>query len=127
MVDTTAPARGRRRRSILATAALAVLVALPAGAGPASASSGPVPDFDDTPTCIADILAISCSVKGTATGGKIVTWEWTYPGAFSNVAFGKQTVLRFNTTGVFDVTLTVTDQQDQTGSVTKPMFVEING
>lgn len=126
MAHNARPHHARR----LATVATATLLALagPVAAAPgASAQSAPVPDFDTTPTCVIDILAISCFAEGTATGGgRIVSWEWEYPGAFSNQAEGQNALLRFETTGVFDVTLTVTDDRDRTGSVTQPMVVEIN-
>jgi PKD repeat protein len=78
--------------------------------------------------CVIDILAISCFAEGSATGGgQIVSWEWEYPGVFSNQADGQSPLLRFETTGVFDVTLTVTDDENRTGTVTQPMVVEISG
>lgn len=123
-------ARPRSSRPRLATVATATLLALatPATtASSASAQGAPVPDFDQTPQCVIDILAISCFAKGKATGGQIVSWEWEYPGAFSNTAEGQSPLLRFESTGVFDVTLTVTDAQDRTGSVTQPMVVEVSG
>jgi hypothetical protein len=125
MTDHTV--RVRRRLAATAAGTLLALASLTAGASSASAASGPAPDFDDHPPCIADILAITCSVKGTASGGQIVSWEWVYPGAFSSTAEGKNVTLRFDNTGVFDVTLTVTDSQGDTGTITKPMFVEIDG
>jgi PKD repeat protein len=127
MSNLTGASTRRRLSRFVATALLAV-AGLTAGASSAIAGgSGPVPDFDDHPPCVADIIAITCSATGTASGGKIVSWVWEYPGAFSNQAEGKKTTLRFDATGVFDVTLTVTDSQGRTGSVTKPMVVEISG
>jgi hypothetical protein len=124
MPEHTRTGRARRRLAAVAAGAMLALTA----ASSAGASSSPVPDFNDHPNCIADILAISCFVTGTASGGgKIVSWEWEYPGAFSNQASGKSTTLRFESVGVFDVTLTVVNSQGETGSVTKPMVVEING
>jgi hypothetical protein len=117
----------RRRLAAAAAGVLLALGSLTVGASSASAAGEPVPDFDDHPACIADIIAITCAAKGSSSGGQIVSWEWEYPGAFSNVAFGKNTTLRFDNTGVFDVTLTVTNSQGLIGSVTKPMFVEIDG
>lgn len=108
--------RGRSGIRAVAAVALPVVAALPVGASPAVAAGELNPDFNDHPTCVADILAISCAVRGTGGGGKIVSWEWEYPGAFSSVASGKETVLRFDSTGVFDVTLTVTAQDGRTGS-----------
>jgi hypothetical protein len=119
--------RARRTLAAVAAAALMTVASLTAGASSASASGNPVPDFDDHPACIADILTITCSAKGSASGGQIVSWLWEYPGAFSNTAEGKNVALRFDGTGVFDVTLTVTNSQGAIGSVTKPMFVEVDG
>lgn len=127
MADNTRSGHTRRRLAGVATASLLVMAAPLAGAPSATAQSGPVPDFDNRPLCVIDIIAISCFVEGTATGGPIVSWDWEYPGVFSNEASGQSTTLRFETTGVFDVTLTVTDSQNRTGSVTKPTVVEING
>jgi PKD domain-containing protein len=128
MALRTRPSHRRHRVAAVVTASLLGLAAPAAGATSASASAAPVPDFDERPLCVIDILAISCFVQGTATGGgEIVSWEWEYPGAFGNTASGQSTTLRFDTTGVFNVTLTVTDDQDQTGSVTKRMVVEIGG
>ena len=117
-----------RRPATVATATLLALAGPLAAASGASAQSAPVPDFNQKPFCLIDIIAISCSAEGTVTGGgEIVSWEWEYPGAFSNEAEGQFPLLRFETTGRFEVTLTVTDDQDQTGSVTQPMIVEISG
>jgi PKD repeat protein len=116
-----------RRLATVATATLLALAGPVATTTSASAQSTPVPDFDTTPTCVIDIIAISCFAEGSATGGgEIVSWVWEYPGIFSNVAEGQNPLLRFENTGTFEVTLTVTDDQDQTGSVTKKMVVEIN-
>ena len=128
MAHPTRSGPTRRRLAAVATATLLGLAAPLAGATSATASTGPVPDFDSRPLCVIDIIAISCFVQGTATGSSpIVSWEWEYPGVFSNQASGQSTLLRFEGTGVFDVTLTVTDSQNRTGSVTKPMVVEIGG
>lgn len=129
MADHTRPSRPRRRLVTAATAATLLALAAPvATASPASAQSAPVPDFDQTPLCVIDIIAISCFAEGSATGGgQIVSWDWEYPGVFGNQAEGQFPTLRFETTGRFEVTLTVTDDQNQTGSVTQPMVVEISG
>lgn len=127
MTHRTPAGRIRRRLLAITAGAALVLASLTAGASPASAGSGPVPDFDNEPPCVIDILAISCFVEGRAAGGgEIVSWEWEYPGAFGNHASGQSTTLRFETTGVFDVTLTVTDDRGETGSITKPTVVEPN-
>lgn len=126
MTDPARPGRRPRRLPAVATAVLLVLALLAAGATSASASSSPMPDFDERPFCLADIIAISCFLEGTATGGgEIVSWDWEYPGALSNQASGQFPTLRFETTGVYEVTLTVTDDQGGTGSITKPTVVEI--
>lgn len=118
----------RRRLAATASATLLVMAAPLAGATAASAQSGPVPDFDNEPLCVIDIIAISCFMEATATGGgQIASWDWEYPGVFSNEATGQFPTLRFESTGVFTVTLTVTDGQDRTGSVTKRTVVEIGG
>lgn len=128
MTSHTRPGHTRHRLAAVAAAGLLMLGGTLAAAPGASAISGPVPDFNSKPLCVIDILAISCFAEGIATGGsQIVSWDWEYPGAFSNQASGQFTTLRFETTGVFEVTLTVTDNQDRTGSVTKPMVVEIGG
>lgn len=128
MADRARARYPRRRLATIATATLLAVAAPAATASGASAQSAPVPDFDQTPLCVIDIIAISCFAEGSATGGgQIVSWEWEYPGVFSNQAEGQFPLLRFETTGRFDVTLTVTDDQNRTGSVTQPMVVQISG
>jgi PKD domain len=121
--------QARPHHARLANVAIATMLGLAASAAAASgasASSAPVPDFDTTPSCLPDIIAISCDAMGSATGGgTIVSWKWEYPGAFGNTAEGQNPLLRFENTGKFRVTLTVTDDQDQTGTVTKTMVVDI--
>lgn len=128
MADRARARSARRRLATVATATMLGLAAPAAAASSASAQSAPVPDFDQKPLCVIDIIAISCFAEGSATGGgQIVSWEWEYPGIFSNQAEGQFPLLRFETTGRFEVTLTVTDDQHRTGSVTQPMVVEISG
>lgn len=118
----------RLRRRLWGTATVAALAAAMVTGGPASASDPPVPDFDDHPPCVADIIAISCSVTGSATGGgEIVSWEWRYPGVFGNRASGQTTLLRFASQGVYEVTLTVEDDRGGTGTITKPTTVAVGG
>jgi PKD repeat protein len=126
MANRTRSRHLRHRLAAVATATLLVLAAPLAGAPSASAQSGPVPNFNSKPLCVIDILAISCFMEGSATGGsRIVSWDWEYPGAFGNEASGQFPTLRFETTGTFEVTLTVTDSQNRTGSVTKQTVVAI--
>jgi hypothetical protein len=126
MADHARARRTLHRLMALAATTPLVMVALAAGAPSASADSGPVPDFGNRPLCVIDILAISCFAEGTATGGgEIVSWDWDYPGFLSNHASGQSPTLRFENTGAFDVTLTVTDDQGRTGTITEPMVVEI--
>jgi PKD repeat protein len=127
MADHARLSRTRRRLATVATATALALAAPVTAASSANAQSGPVPDFNSKPPCVSDILAISCFVEGTATGGgQNVSWDWEYPGFLGDHASGQSTVLRFETSGTFTVTLTVTDDQDRTGSVTKPMVVNIS-
>jgi hypothetical protein len=114
------------RRLATTAATLLVLASPVAVATSASADSGPVPSFKTRPLCIFYNQAVSCYMQGTATGGsRIVSWDWEYPGVSGNHASGQYPVLRLANLNPVDVTLTVVDDQDRTGTVTKQITIQL--
>lgn len=122
--------RHRFVRRLLATGAAAGLLATSliagapsAGAAASSTAQAPVADF--THQCVLDIIMWTCSFDGSPSSGSIVRWDWQFPGAaFGESGSGVQTSARYEVTGTYQVTLTVTDSTGQTDSTTKPVVVD---
>lgn len=121
--------RSRSVRRLLATGAAAGLLASAliagapsAGAATSSTSQAPVADF--THQCVLDIIMWTCSFDGSASSGSIVSWDWQFPGAaFGQTGSGVQTSARYEVSGTYPVTLTVTDRTGRTDTTTQPVVV----
>lgn len=84
----------------------------------------PVADFEYSPaTGIRAGDEVQFTDKSTDSDGTVVAWEWKFG---TNTVTEQNPKFTFQEFGDIDVTLTVTDNQKGTGSVTKTIHVEKN-
>ena len=58
-------------------------------------------------------------------GRNIVSWNWQFEGGTPTVSTQQNPVITYETPGLFDVTLTVTDAQGQTSTITKEQLIDV--
>lgn len=61
------------------------------------------------------------------TEGAVASREWSFPGAVPAVSTEKQPKVYYTADGSYDVTLTVTDTEGKTSTITRPAFVTVTG
>lgn len=131
---------GRRRGLFAVTAALALVAAALVAGSPANAGSGasqapvtvttggspptaptqdPVADF--TFECNPILELRYCFFDGRPSAGDITDWDWEF--GDGSTGSGETTAKIYRFAGTRDVTLTVTDSDGATDSVTKPVKV----
>ena len=89
------------------------------------AGEGLIPDFNANMTDVA--LGGSVNFSDNTWGANLVSWEWTFEGgepATSNVQ--NPTGITYNAIGHYDVTLTVTNADGQTETITKHNFIHVS-
>lgn len=89
------------------------------------AGEGIIPDFTATNTDVA--LGSSISFTDQTWGTNLASWEWSFEGgqpATSNVQ--NPTGITYNEIGEFDVTLTVTNEDGQVETITKPNYIKVS-
>ena len=88
------------------------------------AGEGLLPDFSANTTAVS--LGGTVNFTDQTWGANLVSWEWTFEGgtpATSTVQ--NPTNIRYNAIGDYDVTLTVTNGNGQTETVTKHNFISV--
>ncbi len=89
------------------------------------AGEGLIPDFNANMTDVA--LGGSVNFSDNTWGANLVSWEWTFEGgepATSNVQ--NPSDITYNEIGNYDVTLTVTNAEGQTETITKHNFIHVS-
>lgn len=89
------------------------------------AGEGIVPDFNANMTNVA--LGGSVNFTDNTWGGNLISWEWAFEGgepAMSNVQ--NPTGITYNEIGTYDVTLTVTNSNGQTETLTKQNYITVS-
>ena len=89
------------------------------------AGEGLIPDFNANMTDVA--LGGSVNFSDNTWGANLVSWEWTFEGgepATSNVQ--NPSGITYNEIGNYDVTLTVTNAEGQTETITKHNFIHVS-
>ena len=61
------------------------------------------------------------------SSGEVSSWQWTLDGGTPTTSSDPAPSVYYTRDGSYDVTLTVTDAQGQTSSLTKPGFVRVTG
>lgn len=90
------------------------------GGGNPPPNVDPVAAFSGGP-CTVDV-ACALTDESTDTDGSVVAWDWDFGGGNSSTA--QDPTYTWTAAGSFDVTLTVTDDDGGTHSVTQPVTVE---
>ena len=82
-----------------------------------------VPNFTASTTNI----TIGSSISFTdASYGNIVSWSWSFEGATPSTSTAQNpSNIRYNTAGVYDVTLTVTDNEGNSEVITKENYIHV--
>jgi len=89
------------------------------------AGEGLIPDFNANTTDVA--LGGSVNFSDNTWGANLVSWEWTFEGgepATSNVQ--NPSGITYNEIGNYDVTLTVTNGDGQTETITKHNYIHVS-
>ena len=89
------------------------------------AGEGLIPDFNANTTDVS--LGGSVNFNDNTWGANLVSWEWTFEGgepATSNVQ--NPTGITYNAVGYYDVTLTVTNADGQTETITKHNYIHVS-
>ena len=89
------------------------------------AGEGIIPDFNANMTDVA--LGGSVNFTDNTWGANLVSWEWTFEGgepATSNVQ--NPSGITYNEIGTYDVTLTVTNGEGQTETITKHNYIHVS-
>lgn len=88
------------------------------------AGEGLIPDFSVSATNIA--LGQSVDFTDNTWGANLVSWEWQFEGATPSTSNLKNpTGITYNEIGTYDVTLTVTNADGQTESLTKSNYITV--
>ena len=87
------------------------------------AGEGIIPDFNAN----ADIVAPGGNVHFTDNtwGVNLVSWSWTFEGGEPATSSLQNPTVTYNQTGTFDVTLTVTNGNGQTETITKSDYITV--
>ena len=63
--------------------------------------------------------------KDRSQGQRIVSWKWQFEGGTQTVSTQRNPYIEYHDPGLFDVTLTVTDAQGHTNTVTKQQLIDV--
>ena len=89
------------------------------------AGEGLLPDFTTNPTDVS--LHGSVNFTDQTWGANLVSWEWTFEGGNPSTSTAHNpTGIVYDAIGDFDVTLTVTNGNGQTETVTKQNFIHVS-
>lgn len=67
------------------------------------------------------------SLVDLSTGGDITAWEWSFPGAVPETSNERNPEIYYTAEGDYDISLTVTDSEGNTASVTRPDVIHVTG
>ena len=88
------------------------------------AGEGLLPDFTASTTAVS--LGSTVNFTDQTWGANLVSWEWTFEGGTpSTSTVQNPTGIRYNEIGNYDVTLSVTNVNGQTETVTKHNFITV--
>ena len=85
------------------------------------AGQGLIPDFNANMTTIAP--GGSVNFTDNTWGPYLASWEWTFAGGEPATSSLQNPTVTYNQTGTFDVTLTVTNEDGQVETITKPDYI----
>ena len=85
------------------------------------AGQGLIPDFNASATIIAPNTSVNFS--DNTWGPYLASWAWTFEGGEPATSSLQNPTVTYNQTGTFDVTLTVTNEDGQVETITKPDYI----
>lgn len=85
------------------------------------AGQGLIPDFNASATVIAPNASVNFT--DNTWGPYLASWEWTFEGGEPATSSLQNPTVTYNQTGTFDVTLTVTNEDGQVETITKPDYI----
>lgn len=85
------------------------------------AGQGLIPDFNASATVIAPNTSVNFT--DNTWGPYLASWEWTFEGGEPATSSLQNPTVTYNQTGTFDVTLTVTNEDGQVETITKPDYI----
>jgi PKD repeat protein len=103
-----------------------------------NAALGPLDEFGICQPVVAPVAPVAdfAADKVSVTGGSVVTytdlstgepttWSWSFPGGTPSVSTAKNPVITYNSAGIYDVSLTVTNSTLQTNTLVKTGYVTV--
>ena len=88
------------------------------------AGEGLLPDFTASTTAVS--IGGTVNFTDQTWGANLVNWEWTFEGGTPATSIAQNpSGIRYNEVGDYDVTLTVTNANGQTETVTKHNFISV--
>lgn len=85
---------------------------------------GILPDFTANPVDVA--LHSSTQFTDQTWGANLVSWSWTFEGGEPATSTQRNPVVTYNALGHFDVTLSVTNANGQTQTITKQNYINVS-
>lgn len=86
----------------------------------------PIPDFSGTPLAIVEGDVVNFTDLSVDGGNAITNWTWTFPGGTPATFVGQTPpAIQYNTAGVYDVTLQVTNSQS-TQTETQTAYINVS-
>jgi len=89
-------------------------------------SGAPTCDFDPNPSGTilpGQLVDVDASASQDPDGG-VLTFAWSFPGGTPNTGSGEQSSTTYNNAGVFTITLTVTDDENQVTKCQQSLTVQ---
>ena len=87
------------------------------------AGEGIIPDFTASTTQVA--LGGSVNFTDQTWGAHLASWEWQFEGGSPSTSTAQNPTVTYNGTGTFDVTLTVTNEEGQSETITKHNYITV--
>ena len=82
---------------------------------------GVIPDFTATPTTVA--IGSSVNFTDNTWGLNLVSWQWTFEGGSPATSDQQNPTVTYNEAGIYDVSLTVTNADGQSETITKEGYI----
>ena len=78
-------------------------------------------------SCDETIIPTQGTVRFTETGkgATIRQWQWEFPGGTPSVSTERTPIVTYDTPGVYDVTLTVTNANGESATLTQPELIQV--
>jgi len=89
-----------------------------------TANQGPTADFSSNVTSCCEPLTVQFTDNSTAGSNNITSWYWDFGDGTNSTAQNPSHI--YNTSGTYNVTLTVTDKHGCSDNITKTEYITVN-